>query len=122
MLTYLIAFLIALGLSTALIPNIKAVARRLKLFDRNLSSRKIHTAPIPRLGGIAIAAGFYAPLFGLLFHDNQVAQRMYQGFGFEQVGIRKGYYQPSDTDAVLMVLNLAGVDVSKWAPTDGSDS
>jgi [ribosomal protein S18]-alanine N-acetyltransferase len=63
------------------------------------------------------------PMVGLEVRaDNQVAQRMYQGFGFEQVGIRKGYYQPSDTDAVLMVLNLAGVDVSKWAPTDGSDS
>jgi len=63
------------------------------------------------------------PMVGLEVRaDNQVAQRMYQAFGFEQVGIRKGYYQPSDTDAVLMVLNLAGVDVSKWAPTDGSDA
>jgi [ribosomal protein S18]-alanine N-acetyltransferase len=63
------------------------------------------------------------PMVGLEVRaDNQIAQRMYQGFGFEQVGIRKGYYQPSDTDAVLMVLNLAGVDVSKWAPTDGSDA
>jgi ribosomal-protein-alanine N-acetyltransferase len=63
------------------------------------------------------------PIVGLEVRaDNLVAQRMYQGFGFEQVGLRKGYYQPSDTDAVLMVLNLAGVDVSKWAPTDGSDS
>ena len=63
------------------------------------------------------------PMVGLEVRaDNMVAQRLYQGFGFEQVGIRKGYYQPSDTDAVLMVLNLAGVDVSKWAPTDGSDT
>lgn len=63
------------------------------------------------------------PMVGLEVRaDNQVAQRMYQGFGFEPVGIRKGYYQPSDTDAVLMVLNLAGVDVSKWAPADGSDA
>lgn len=62
------------------------------------------------------------PMVGLEVRaDNLVAQRMYRGFGFEQVGIRKGYYQPSDTDAVLMVLNLAGVDVSKWAPADGSD-
>jgi UDP-GlcNAc:undecaprenyl-phosphate GlcNAc-1-phosphate transferase len=78
MLTYLVAFLIALGLSTALIPTIKSFARRYRLFDRNLSSRKIHTTPIPRLGGVAIAAGFYAPLLGLLFHENQVAERVYQ--------------------------------------------
>jgi len=57
------------------------------------------------------------PMIGLeVRSDNLVAQRMYERFGFEQVGIRKGYYQPSDTDAVLMVLNLAGVDVTKWAP------
>ena len=78
MLTYVIAFLISLGLSTALIPVIKALARRYRLFDRNLSSRKIHTAPIPRLGGIAIAAGFYAPLLALLFHSNMVSERVYQ--------------------------------------------
>ncbi len=38
--------------------------------------------------------------------DNRVAQGMYEHFGFERIGIRKGYYQPSDTDAVLMLLNL----------------
>src|ERR1700722_819552 len=78
MLTYLVAFLLALGLSTALIPTIKSFARRYRLFDRNLSSRKIHTAPIPRLGGVAIVAGFYAPLLGLLVHENQVGDRVYQ--------------------------------------------
>jgi UDP-GlcNAc:undecaprenyl-phosphate GlcNAc-1-phosphate transferase len=77
-LTYLIAFLIALGLSAASIPTIKSLSRRFRLFDRNLSSRKIHTAPIPRLGGIAICLGFYAPLIGLLFHNNMVAQRVYE--------------------------------------------
>jgi ribosomal-protein-alanine N-acetyltransferase len=35
--------------------------------------------------------------------DNEVAQRLYARFGFEAVGIRKGYYQPSNTDAVVMV-------------------
>ena len=35
-------------------------------------------APIPRLGGIAIGLGFYAPLIGLLFHNNMVAQRVYE--------------------------------------------
>jgi [ribosomal protein S18]-alanine N-acetyltransferase len=63
------------------------------------------------------------PMVGLEVRaDNDVARRLYERFGFAEVGVRKGYYQPSDTDAVLMVLNLAGVDVSKWAPTDGSDA
>jgi len=77
-LTYFIAFLISSGLSAASIPTIKSLARRFKLFDRNLSSRKAEGTPIPRLGGIAIVLGFYAPLIGLLFHYNMVAQRIYE--------------------------------------------
>jgi [ribosomal protein S18]-alanine N-acetyltransferase len=56
------------------------------------------------------------PMVGLEVRaDNAIAQRLYHRFGFEQVGLRKGYYQPSNTDAVLMVLNLKGVDPHKWA-------
>jgi ribosomal-protein-alanine N-acetyltransferase len=56
------------------------------------------------------------PMVGLEVRaDNPVAQRMYRNFGFEQVGLRKGYYQPSGTDAVLMVLNLKGVNPADWA-------
>jgi ribosomal-protein-alanine N-acetyltransferase len=56
------------------------------------------------------------PMVGLEVRaDNLVAQRIYHRFGFEQVGVRKGYYQPSGTDAVLMVLNLKGVDPLLWA-------
>ena len=77
MLTYLVAFLLALGLSTALVPVVKSLARRHQLYDRNQSSRKIHTSAIPRLGGVAIVAAFYAPLAGLLFHANDVSERFY---------------------------------------------
>ncbi|MGB9377099.1 MAG: ribosomal protein S18-alanine N-acetyltransferase [Mycobacteriales bacterium] len=35
--------------------------------------------------------------------DNAVAQRLYATQGFEPVGLRKRYYQPSGTDAVVMV-------------------
>ena len=75
MLTYLVAFLLALGLSTSLIPVVKSLARRYRLFDRNQSSRKIHASPIPRLGGVAIVLAFYAPLAGLLIHTNQVSDK-----------------------------------------------
>ncbi len=34
--------------------------------------------------------------------DNPAAQRLYDRYGFEPVGIRRGYYQPSNTDAVVM--------------------
>jgi ribosomal-protein-alanine N-acetyltransferase len=35
--------------------------------------------------------------------DNAGAQRLYARFGFEPVGLRRGYYQPSNVDAVVMV-------------------
>jgi [ribosomal protein S18]-alanine N-acetyltransferase len=34
--------------------------------------------------------------------DNGPAQRLYEQYGFEIVGVRRGYYQPSNTDALVM--------------------
>ena len=34
--------------------------------------------------------------------DNEVAQRLYRRRGFEEIGRRRGYYQPSGDDAVVM--------------------
>jgi ribosomal-protein-alanine N-acetyltransferase len=34
--------------------------------------------------------------------DNGRAQRLYRQLGFAQVGLRRGYYQPSGADAVVM--------------------
>ncbi|HZB51708.1 MAG TPA: GNAT family N-acetyltransferase, partial [Mycobacteriales bacterium] len=34
--------------------------------------------------------------------DNEVAQRLYRRHGFVPVGRRRGYYQPSGMDAVVM--------------------
>jgi ribosomal-protein-alanine N-acetyltransferase len=34
--------------------------------------------------------------------DNLPAQRLYTDYGFETVGVRKGYYQPTNTDALVM--------------------
>ncbi len=36
--------------------------------------------------------------------SNQAAQNLYKKFGFEVVGLRKGYYQDTQEDAVLMTL------------------
>ncbi|MEU8121569.1 ribosomal protein S18-alanine N-acetyltransferase [Spirillospora sp. NPDC049024] len=38
--------------------------------------------------------------------DNDAAHRLYERFGFERVGIRKRYYQPSDVDAIVMCRKL----------------
>jgi ribosomal-protein-alanine N-acetyltransferase len=34
--------------------------------------------------------------------DNDRAQRLYERFGFERVGVRKRYYEPSGMDAIVM--------------------
>jgi ribosomal-protein-alanine N-acetyltransferase len=35
--------------------------------------------------------------------DNAAAQHLYATYDFEPVGIRRGYYQPSNTDALVMM-------------------
>jgi ribosomal-protein-alanine N-acetyltransferase len=39
--------------------------------------------------------------------DNAAAQKLYAAYGFEAVGLRRGYYQPSNTDAVVMMREAA---------------
>jgi [ribosomal protein S18]-alanine N-acetyltransferase len=38
--------------------------------------------------------------------DNDRAQRLYRRRGFTDIGIRRAYYQPSGTDAIVMRLDL----------------
>ncbi|MFC1409090.1 ribosomal protein S18-alanine N-acetyltransferase [Streptacidiphilus sp. N1-12] len=40
--------------------------------------------------------------------DNPRAQRLYERFGFQPVGIRRHYYQPSGVDALVMRLDDPG--------------
>jgi ribosomal-protein-alanine N-acetyltransferase len=39
--------------------------------------------------------------------DNVRAQKLYERFGFEPIGIRRGYYQPGNVDALVMRLRMA---------------
>jgi ribosomal-protein-alanine N-acetyltransferase len=36
--------------------------------------------------------------------DNDAAVALYRGYGFEQIGVRRRYYQPGDVDALVMRL------------------
>ncbi len=44
--------------------------------------------------------------------DNPVAEGLYVSFGFERLGIRPGYYQPDNVDAVMMRLDLSKTEPS----------
>jgi ribosomal-protein-alanine N-acetyltransferase len=39
--------------------------------------------------------------------DNETAQRLYERHGFTRIAVRRNYYQPSGTDAVVMRRELA---------------
>jgi len=63
--------------SALLTPWVRRFALKRRLFDDHVSSRKVHGRPIPRLGGVAIAAGFYAPLLALLLTGSAVGDIFY---------------------------------------------
>jgi ribosomal-protein-alanine N-acetyltransferase len=47
--------------------------------------------------------------------DNPRAQRLYRRYGFAGVGLRRGYYQPSGTDALVMRRPLDSAEFSPAA-------
>jgi UDP-GlcNAc:undecaprenyl-phosphate GlcNAc-1-phosphate transferase len=56
-----LAFVIALVVTMALIPPLVRVAARWRVLD-DPASREVHTHPMPRVGGIAMVAGALLPL------------------------------------------------------------
>ncbi len=87
--TAAVAFLLSLVTGALLTPVARRLAHRIGAIDHALSSRKIHKAPVPRLGGIAIVGAFYAPLVGLLFTDSSVG-RLFFADEREAIGLLVG--------------------------------
>ena len=73
-----VAFVLACLVSALLTPLVRRFALARGLFDDQVLARKIHGRPIPRLGGLAIAAGFYVPLLALLLQASSVGQMFYK--------------------------------------------
>ena len=67
----IVVFALALFVAAALTPFLITVARRCGLIDHG-DARKVHKAPTPRIGGVAIVAGFFAPLLSLAFIPGRV--------------------------------------------------
>lgn len=55
--TYLVAFLVALAVAYFITPHVKKFAIKAGALDAP-DARKVHTRPIPRMGGLAIYLGF----------------------------------------------------------------
>ncbi|MFF7792002.1 ribosomal protein S18-alanine N-acetyltransferase [Streptomyces sp. NPDC007991] len=49
--------------------------------------------------------------------DNIRAQKLYERFGFEAIGFRRGYYQPGNVDALVMRLTTKPDSGSAAGPT-----
>ena len=68
---------------------------------RDAQRRGVGRALVAALLDVAGQAGVDQTLLEVAA-DNLPAQALYSRFGFETVGVRKGYYQPSNTDAWVM--------------------
>jgi UDP-GlcNAc:undecaprenyl-phosphate GlcNAc-1-phosphate transferase len=75
--TAAVAFVASTLTAAALTPAVRWLAHRSGALDHALTSRKIHGKPVPRLGGVAIVLGFYAPLIALLFVSSDVGGRFW---------------------------------------------
>lgn len=71
--TFIIAFLLSLLVSLLLTPRLRDWAIKLNWVDE-VGGRKIHTQPIPRVGGIAVLISTVAPLLALFVWNNDISK------------------------------------------------
>lgn len=72
--TYLTLFVIALSSSLFLTPVLRRAAQRLGWVDTPLDGRRLHTLPVPRIGGVAIFCSVGLALATLPLVDNRVTE------------------------------------------------
>lgn len=65
------AFIVAMFISLVLVPPLMRSASRLHVMDLP-SDRKVHSAPIPRVGGLAMIAGSVTPILLWVPHSREV--------------------------------------------------
>ena len=71
--TFIIAFLLSLLVSLLLTPRLRDWAIKLNWVDE-VGGRKIHTQPIPRVGGIAVLISTIIPLLSLFLWNNDISR------------------------------------------------
>ncbi len=71
MTTIISVFMLSLAVSLVLTPQIRNIALRYKIVDLP-SDRKVHSSPIPRIGGVAIYMAFFLPFASVLFYSTQI--------------------------------------------------
>ena len=74
--TYYVAFFLSLMVSVGMTPLVASLAVHLGAVDQP-GERRVHSVPIPRLGGLAVAVAFALPLVGLSFYVNDISRAFY---------------------------------------------
>lgn len=67
MVSYVVAFFFALALAYVLTPLFRKIALKFEILDHPVPNLKIHSAPVPYLGGLAIWLAFVVTLLGVRF-------------------------------------------------------
>ncbi|RRQ02896.1 hypothetical protein CXF34_11285, partial [Corynebacterium bovis] len=62
-----------------------------------------------------------APVYLEVRTDNDAARGLYRSYGFEEVGLRRNYYQPSGADAYTMVRPARRADTADGGTDQGTD-
>lgn len=120
----MLGFLLAMSVTMALIPPLMQAAARWQFLDAP-EARKVHTTPVPRVGGIAMAAG---TLLALLL-SGQFAQPMpaYLGgvlvllmFGVwdDRVTLSAGWKLLGQIIAVLLIMTWGDVNIATMTLTE----
>ncbi|VBB08923.1 Hypothetical protein LUCI_4206 [Lucifera butyrica] len=84
--TYLVAFTIALAVAYFITPKVKYLAIKAGAMDAP-DARKVHTKPIPRMGGLAIYAGFVLAVLASMHVSREILGLLLGGTTILIVGI-----------------------------------
>ena len=87
MTTIIVVFCIAMAVSFLATPGARRFAFLCGLLDRP-NARKVHTRPIPRIGGVAIAGAFFAALIVITTFDTKISLLL--RFGRQEILIITG--------------------------------
>lgn len=116
----LLAFLAAIVISMVLTPLMSRVASRFGLVDFP-SERKVHTTPVPRVGGVGIVIGTLVPVMLLLVPDQLIQSYVFGAsvlfvFGLWDDAFEIGHYPKfvGQIIAALIVILYGGLYVSHF--------
>jgi UDP-GlcNAc:undecaprenyl-phosphate GlcNAc-1-phosphate transferase len=120
----LLLLVVALTITVALIPPLANAAGRFHLLDRP-GERKVHAAPIPRIGGIAMVIGTLVPLMLMAPLDAQwasiylgVAILLVMGILDDRFDLPWHWKLAAQVLACLLAMSAGGVSIESATFTD----